>query len=286
MNESELILTELLRCPRDNLYLNKNLRLNRGQKNFLAGTLKRRLLGEPIQYILGKTEFMGLEFKVSGEVFIPRPETEVLVETVIKTVNSRQSLPARQAGIVHNILDIGTGSGCIAISLAKFLKDVKIYATDISKEALRLAKKNALLNNVEITFLKSDLFSELKLQAVGFDLIVSNPPYIPTDEISQLQSEIACEPRIALDGGRDGLSFYRRIIKDCQAYIERNGLLFLEIGFNQYTEIKKLFTPLEKTANRAEENSLTGFNTSGKFEIIELVKDYSGFERVIVAKYG
>ena len=102
MNESELILTELLRCPRDNLYLNKNLRLNRGQKNFLAGTLKRRLLGEPIQYILGKTEFMGLEFKVSGEVFIPRPETEVLVETVIKTVHSRQSLPARQAGIVHS----------------------------------------------------------------------------------------------------------------------------------------------------------------------------------------
>ena len=263
MNESELILTELLGCSRHDLYIDKNLGLNGKQSKLLIRTLKRRFLGEPIQYILGKTEFMGLEFRVSGEVFIPRADTEILVETALEIGNRLQA-----AGCRLKILDMGTGSGCIAISLAKLLPKAEIFAIDISGEALEIARQNASLHNVDITFLQSDLFSKLNVRTIDFDMIVSNPPYISTEEISQLQPEVAYEPLIALDGDRDGLSFYRSIIKDSQAYIKRGGFLALEMGFNQSQAISRLFT------------------ASGKFEVIEVIKDYNSIERVIVAKYG
>jgi len=243
------------------LYLNKERRLRPEESRSLANALRRRLRFEPIQYILGKVEFMGLEFRLTTDVFIPRPETEILVQTAIKIVHSQQS-------IVHSILDIGTGSGCIAISLAKFLKDVKIYATDISKQALEIAKQNALLNNVEITFLQSNLFSNHKLWTIDYGLVICNPPYIPTAEIKGLEPEIGYEPRIALDGGRDGLDFYRRIIQTMPAYFKRGSFLVLEMGFNQCSAIKGLF------------------NSVKEYQIIQIVKDYNSIDRVIVARYG
>jgi len=261
MTESELLFTHLLNCSRDKLYLNKLTKLSRIEVQFLANTLRRRFQGEPIQYILGKIEFMGLEFKLTPDVFIPRPETEILVETVINLVTPHASHVTRL-----NIMDIGTGSGNIAISLAKFLPFAKVTATDISEKALQIAKQNALSNNVEINFLKSNLFPSPETRDPRYEIIVSNPPYIPTAEIKNLEPELSFEPRIALDGGRDGLDFYRCIITEAPTYLERHGFLILEMGFNQCSPIKELF------------------KLSGKFQIIEVVKDYNNYERVIVAR--
>lgn len=262
MNEAELLFTEILNCNRLDLYLNKKLYLDKDNSTFISSALKRRIYGEPIQYILGKTEFMGLSFKVNKDVFIPRPDTEILVETVVKLASSvNWSVPEL------NILDLGTGSGCIAISLAKSLKNAKLTATDISKEALEIAKENALLNNVEINFLQSDLFNSYPLPLTPYHLIISNPPYIPTQELDNLQLEIKYEPRMALDGGEDGLDFYRWISKLVPAYFKVNGFLIMEMGFKQKDALKDI---LEK---------------SGDFKIIEIVKDYNNIDRVIVAQY-
>jgi release factor glutamine methyltransferase len=236
------------------------LRPDKDKSAWIASVLKRRVRGEPIQYILGKTEFMGLEFKLTKDVLIPRPETEILVETVIKIASG-----SRPQASGCKIMDIGTGSGNIAISLAKILKNCKIVAIDISQEAINVARGNALLNGVvdKISFINQDFFSP---QPFSFDFIVSNPPYIPTLEINTLQPEISYEPRIALDGGRDGLDFYRRIIAESPEYLKEGGYLIMEIGFGQKDRIKNIF---QKSEN---------------FEIIEVVRDYSSIERVIVAK--
>lgn len=269
MVESELLFTELLNYSRDRLYLNKDRILTRQETSFLANALRRRALGEPIQYILGKTDFMGLEFRLTPDVFIPRPETEILVETVIDLATSHKP----QATSFY-IMDIGTGSGNIAVSLAKFLKECQVVAIDISQEVIGVAKNNALLNGVvgKINFINHDFFN-LKFAACGlrlssFDFIVSNPPYIPSSKISNFDPELDYEPGIALDGGRDGLDFYRRIIQSVPAYLKEDGCLILEIGFKQSPAIKRLFKSIER------------------FKIIEVIKDYNNIDRVIVARYG
>jgi release factor glutamine methyltransferase len=259
MTESELLFTEIFNLDRLNLYLNKELPLDNTSSSFISSVLRRRIKGEPLQYILGKTEFMGLEFKVNKDVFIPRPETEILVETAIKSIKVSKYQSIR-------VLDIGTGSGNIAISLAKFVPQAEIFATDISEEALEVATENAKLNNVKINFIQSGLFDTYGLTPTTYNLIISNPPYIPISEIEKLQLEIKYEPRIALDGGEDGLDFYRKIIKDSVSHLEAGGFLILEIGFNQRMQIEKIF---QKSKN---------------FEIIEVVKDYSNIDRVIVAR--
>jgi release factor glutamine methyltransferase len=202
---------------------------------------------------------MGLEFLVTPDVFIPRPETEILVEKVIDLVHG-------SGFMVQSILDIGTGSGCIAVSLAKFLKDIKITATDISNKALEVAQQNAELNEVEINFLQSDLFSNHELRTKNYELIVTNPPYIRTQDIEALQPEIQYEPTVALDGGADGLCFYRRIIKESACYLKEDGFLIMEMGFNQKDAIENIF------------------KRSLNFKIIETVKDYNNIDRVVVAK--
>jgi release factor glutamine methyltransferase len=259
MTEAELLFTDILNCKRSSLYLDKDITLDKAQSCFVSGVLKRRIKGEPIQYILGKTEFMGLEFKVTPDVLIPRPETEVLVETVIEVAQSSE-LPA------HRILDVGTGSGCIAVSLAKFIKDTDITAIDFSMAALEIARQNALLNNVKVNFLHSDLFSSHDLGASSYELIVSNPPYIARAEIQTLQPEIKYEPRIALDGGSDGLDFYRRIINGAPAYLKQGGFLIMEIGFGQKDAVKNILKDCRY------------------FEIIDLLKDYNNIDRVVIAK--
>ncbi len=259
MNESELLFTELLDCDRLSLYFNRNVKLNKDKASVISSTLKRRLSGEPIQYILGKTEFMGLEFKLTPDVFIPRPETEILVEKTMNIVHSKEF-------IVHSILDIGTGSGCIAISLAKFLPNTKITAIDISENAINIAKQNALLNNVKINFLASNLFSNYELRTTNYELIISNPPYIPSDEINNLQPEVKYEPRIALDGGKDGLDFYRKIIAGAKDYLTEGGFLITEMGFNQKEKIENIFQKAKI------------------FQIIEIIKDYNNIDRVMVVR--
>lgn len=259
MNEAEVLFTEILNCNRDRLYLNKHLILNKGQSYTISEVLKRRMKGEPMQYILGKAHFYGLEFKVNKDVFIPRPETEILVESVLKLVSSIKPQISR-----INILDLGTGSGCIAVSLAKYLPNFDIIATDISVEALNIAKENARLHGANVHFIVSDLFNNIKPNT--FDLIVSNPPYVYTSEFQLLQPEVKYEPRVALDGGRDGLDFYRRIIAESPAYLKPGGLLIMEMGYQQTGEIEKIF------------------QKSDRFKIIDIIKDYNNIDRIIVAK--
>jgi release factor glutamine methyltransferase len=261
MNETELLFTQILNCNRQDLYLDRDKLLDKKNSELISGVLKKRAVGQPLQYILGKTEFMSLEFKVSPDVFIPRPETEILVETAIKVTKS-----PGQPVTKLNILDMGTGSGCIAISLAKLLPHIAVTATDISCAALEVARENAKLNDVSINFIQSNLFCAYDLRPTTYDLIISNPPYIPTSEIQKLQREVRFEPRIALDGGSDGLNFYRRIIKNSPAYLEDNGYLILEMGFTQRKAIEKIA------------------DTSRRFSIVRIVRDYNNIDRVIVLK--
>jgi release factor glutamine methyltransferase len=263
MNEAEILFSEIFNCDRLSLYLDKDLFVNKDKASRISSVLKRRIYGEPIQYILGKTEFMGFEFKLTKNVLIPRPETEIVVETAIKYSYNVPSAPC-----TVNILDIGTGSGCIAVSLAKNLNNVKITAIDISAEALEVARYNASWNNVidKIKFIKSDLFTNYEAINNKYEIIVSNPPYIKSGEIENLAPELAYEPRIALDGGGDGLDFYRKIIGPAAHYLVGGGFLILEIGYGQKEALEGIF------------------QKSLGFEIIEVVGDYNNINRAIVAR--
>ena len=166
------------------------------------------------------------------------------------------------------IVDVGTGSGCIAVSLAKFIANAEITATDISPVALEISRQNAILNKVSerIKFVCADLFKDYRLRIQDYDMIVSNPPYIPGAEIAGLQPEVRREPHVALDGGRDGLDFYRRIIARAPHYLRKGGLLIMEMGFQQREAIENIF------------------REPGIFEVTEVVKDYNNIDRVIVAR--
>jgi len=199
-------------------------------------------------YLLGKTKFYGLDLRVNRDVLVPRFETEVLVDEVLKHARDKQ------------ILDLCTGSGAIAISLSKN-SNAKVTAADISKEALTIARTNALLHNVEIEFIHSDMFTN----AVGkFDVIVSNPPYVRTTDIGIEDPQTLKEPRIALDGGTDGLNFYRVIAERAGEYLTSGGMLFLEIGYDQGDDVEELLR-------------------SHKWSNIEIIKDKGGRDRVVKA---
>lgn len=258
MNEAELLFCKLLGLNRYELYLKRSNLLPKDKCRFIAQVLRRRMQGEPLQYILGCAYFFGAEFKINRNAFIPRPETEILVETVLKLIDKMEYRPI-------NILEIGTGSGCIAISILKFTQDTYVIATDISHEALLIAKENALGHKVieRINFVNCDLFSALKGK---FDLIVSNPPYISSSDIERLQKEIQFEPRIALDGGQDGLAFYLKIIKHCSGLLKKGGFLVLELGFLQLEPLKNIL------------------GSYPEFNIMEIIKDYSQVERVVVIR--
>lgn len=210
---------------------------------------EKRLTGRPLWYIVGDTDFYDCKIKVDERVLIPRPETEILAESAVRTVEEGDK-----------VLDMCTGSGCIAIAIAKHCKDkhVSVTAADVSDAAIMLAKENANYNSVEINFVRSDLFSKVHGR---FNLIVCNPPYVKSGEIASLQKEVRdYEPRIALDGGDDGLDFYRRLAKDVTRYIARGGMLMLECGENQTEEVLKLFE---------------------KRDYAMVVKDYAGVDRFL-----
>ncbi len=256
MNEAELVLSQVLNCDRLSLYLNKDTVLDKDKAVIISNILKRRISGQPLQYILGRCEFMGLEFKTDQRALIPRPETEILVESATAELKAMVKASPK-------ILDLGTGSGCIAISIAKLLPRARVWAADISQEALQLAGQNARLNKVEVKFLRTDLFSGLKNKK--FDLIISNPPYISAGELSGLAKEISFEPKQALAAGIDGLDFYRSIISRSAAYLNNNGLLAFEVGVKQAKAVRAMLQ---------EKN----------FSDLKIIRDYNNIQRVVMAK--
>jgi len=263
MTEAELLFTELLQCERAELYLDRARKLDIRQSKLVADALRRRIDGEPLQYILGKAWFMGLELRVNDSVLIPRPETEILVETCIRYAggNGTPGTPLRVFPI--EVLELGTGSGCIAVTLAKSLPGSRVTAVDISWDALVCAAENARMNDAEVELKHSDLFSALGQRK--FDIIVSNPPYVRSGDIDGLEPELKREPRMALDGGKDGLDFYRRIAVRAAGFLKKGGLLLLETGYDQAASVRGL---LEESED---------------FVIRETVRDYAGIERVVVA---
>ena len=227
----------ILNKPRQYIIVNdmEEIEKNKEKEYFL--NIKKLRQGYPIEHITHQKEFMKLNFFVDEHVLIPRQDTEILVEETIKIA---QKINAKK------ILDLCTGSGAIAVSLAKYLPHTEITAIDISNDALKIAKKNARNNEVEdrITFINSDMFTNLSNEK--FDIIISNPPYIKKSIIEQLDKEVKKEPYIALDGGEDGLYFYRKIIKEAYEYLKYRGFLCLEIGFDQKIDVIELIENEEK----------------------------------------
>lgn len=224
--KSRLLMEYLLDKNSQYIIVNDMKELNEEDEKKYFEYINKLVEGYPIEYITNKKEFMKMNFYVNENVLIPRQDTEILVEEVIeiaKRINAKQ------------ILDLCTGSGAIAVSLAKYLPETDIYAIDISSEALEVAQKNANINNVKVNFINSDIFENLKEKE--FDIIVSNPPYIKTEVCESLNKEVKKEPLIALDGGNDGLHFYKKIIEQCDKYLKKDGFLCLEIGYDQKDEV-------------------------------------------------
>ena len=222
-------------------------------KKFLK-CIKMRSKHMPIDYIIGIKEFMGLTFKVNKNVLVPREDTEVLVSesiNALKNLNNdtNNNKENKNNDEIYNVIDMCTGSGCIALTVATKLKKTKVYSVDLSKKALKVARYNSKLNNVSnVTFVHSDLFNKFfkgnlkKKLENNVDLIISNPPYIKSDIVKELEREVRdYEPTMALDGGEDGLIFYKRIINDAKTFLKDNGILAFEIDYTYYEIIKKLF---------------------------------------------
>ena len=229
----ETLLQKALGVDRLYILLNLDNDLSEDEEKTFNKFIEERLNNRPIAYIVGNREFMGLDFYVQEGVLIPRPDTEVLVEEVIEIAKDKGQI---------EILDIGAGSGAITVSLAKYLENAKLTSVDISEIALEIAKKNAISNNVEdrINFVKSDLFSSLNKNQ-KFDIIVSNPPYIKREVIDTLDKQVKdFEPYNALEGGIDGLDFYRAITTQAKDYLKEGGVLAYEVGHDQSEDVSKL----------------------------------------------
>jgi release factor glutamine methyltransferase len=258
--QTELLLAHLLKLPRMKLYLNFDRVLTATETDSLRELVKRRGLREPLQHITGTTSFCGYEIAVNRQVLIPRPETELLAEAGWKFLaEAKLEQPAA--------LDLCTGSGCIAIALAAKCPAAKVVATDISPEALGLARENAARNAVveRIEFRLGDGFAALAPGQM-FDLIVSNPPYIASEEIATLEPEVRdFDPRLALDGGTDGLDFYRRVAREAKPFLKAGGRTMVEFGDGQADDLKRLF--------------------AGENWIVEAVQeDYSQRARILIAR--
>jgi release factor glutamine methyltransferase len=234
----ELMLCQLLNIERMQIYTQFDRPLLKSELTSLREMVLRRTNREPLQYILGSTNFFGIKIKVNKSVIIPRPETEFLVELVLKSASEYNNL---------SILDIGTGSGCIAITLAANLINPKITAIDISSEALDIAMFNANENNIRnINFQKCDILNEIPAFA-PFDFIISNPPYISLSEFQELEPEVRCyEPEISLTDNYDGLTFYRHFAKIFNKLLKPDGKFFLEFGWGQESLIKEIFSKENK----------------------------------------
>ena len=258
-NKARMLLEATLKKSKEYLIIYDNKEITPKERDLYVKNVKKHILGEPIQYITGKQEFMKLNFLVTKDVLIPRQDTEILVEEAIKIAKNIEN---------PMILDLCTGSGAIAVSLAKNIENARIFATDVSSKALEIAKKNAKLNGVKnnIEFIESNLFKKIK--KLKFDIIVSNPPYIETDEIKKLPKDVQNEPIGALDGGKDGLMFYRSIAKEAPNFLNSQGYLCFEIGYNQKQKVKQILEEEKKYVN------------------IYSKKDLCENDRVVVAQVG
>ncbi|RMF59777.1 MAG: peptide chain release factor N(5)-glutamine methyltransferase [Calditrichaeota bacterium] len=231
---AELLLAEVLGCRRIELYLQFERILTMEERDRFREMVRRRAKHEPVQYILGHTEFMGLPIRVTPAVLIPRPETEVLTDSVIEFARTLSHPPT--------ILDVGTGSGCIAIALAKLLPEAQVWAMDRSSDAIALARENATLNGVEVQFVEGDFFEKYTQLQHHFNIIVSNPPYIAGKDWETVPEEVKrYEPRLALDGGEDGLRFYHHLAEVVQEILDQHGRIFLEVGFDQARKVVSIF---------------------------------------------
>ena len=262
---AELLLAHSLILNREELYVRLHRELKEGEKGALERLIRRRVSGEPLQYILGHQEFWSINFKVDPRVLIPRPETELLVEQSLSILSEKtfEQNPS--------VLEIGTGSGAIAVALAKEVKNIFVVATDISRDALVLAKENAKSAGVQdqIQFVNGDLLDPFhsSKEREGFDLILSNPPYIIRSEIGCLAKEVRdYEPVIALDGGEDGLEFYRRLISQAPSSLQGRGWLLMEVGQGQAEMVAK---------------QIQG---SGTFLESHILPDLAGIGRVVKAQ--
>lgn len=272
-NEVFLVLEKVLGKTKEQIIISLDDELNENISDIILNCFDALKDGYPVQYITGKQEFMGMTFKVNEDVLIPQPDTEVVVEKAIETINiydfendNDKDLHVFNSTVdsdqkVIRVLDLCTGSGAIAVSIAKkFVNNINFHvdvtASDISLKALEVARENAINNNVNIKLIESNMFQEIDDE---YDIIVSNPPYIRTDVIETLDKNVQCEPHIALDGGEDGLMFYRTIKANLDR-LKTNGYLVLEIGYDQAEDIKKLFSNAK------------------------IYKDYGGNDRVAVIK--
>ena len=260
--ETRLILAQLLGVDRSYLYAHGDLEVPDYIKDKFIMIIDRRRAGEPLQYILGTQEFMGIELKVDKGVLIPRGDTELLVEWIISYIDEKLD------GRPYRMLDIGIGSGAIALAVAYHRPDGQIIGVDISREALKIAEENRKRIQLDnVSFMESDLFSSLEKEyLVSFDIIVSNPPYIPEREIGSLQIEVRLhEPRLALSGGEDGLDYYRKITAEAGKYLAKDGILIYEIGAGQGADVADIM------------------KTNG-FKEITVIKDLEDRDRIVAGR--
>ena len=252
--DAEILLSHTLGLSRLELYTNFDKPMSPEERETFRNLLKRRREREPMAYILGHKEFYSIDFEVTPGVLVPRPETELLVDRVIKETGKDGEA---------TIVDIGTGSGCIAVAIAKNSAN-KVYASDVSKEALAIAQKNAQNNEASILFAQGSLLAPFE-PGLLFDGIVSNPPYIETETLAELAPELSFEPKGALDGGRDGLDVIRSLVDEAKSRLVSGGFLLFEIGYNQGEKAKELLS-------------------SEGYEQIEIIKDLAGHDRALFAR--
>jgi release factor glutamine methyltransferase len=260
--DGALLLAEALGTCRTALVIRDNEVVPAPDVRRFDALLRRRLEGECVAYILGRREFRGLDFAVTPDVLVPRPDTETLVETALEYIDALQRAPEGRKGIA--VLDLCTGSGAVAIALGHEKENLDLAASDVSPQALALAGANAerLLPQGSIRFIQSDLFENISGR---FDLIVSNPPYVPSDEIDRLAPELQKEPRLALDGGKDGLALVRSIIAGAGEHLVSGGVLLLE-------------------ADQRQMQSIAGILDAKGFENIKFYRDLAGKQRCCAAR--
>ncbi len=262
--KSEILLQYILNMDKTELIINSKKEVQHDLEQRYISYLDKIIEGKPIQYITHKQEFMGLYYYVDENVLIPQPDTEILVEKTIRIVTANNKLLSQNI----KILDLCTGSGAIAVSLENYLQNkcnIEIYASDISEKAIDVAKRNAKENNAKVKFIISDMFQNIEEN--NFDIIVSNPPYIEKATITTLSKEVQNEPHLALDGGIDGLDFYRIIAKEGYKHLKSGGYILVEIGYNQKESVSNIFKEYVD-----------------KYIEIKCVKDLNGQDRVIEVK--
>lgn len=257
--DAEILLLHVLECSKIDRILKARDQVQEEKQQKYENFIAKRATGIPTQHLTKEQEFMGLSFEVNGHVLIPRQDTETLVEKVLEIAKKRP---------IRRILEVGVGSGCISISLAHYLQQVSIVGIDISEKALEVARRNAFNNGVSesIEWVLSDVFSDFVCKEESFDILISNPPYIATDVCQGLMEEVRLhDPMNALDGGSDGLDFYRKITKQGKKYITHGGMLVYEIGYDQGEIVPQIM----------RENG---------FENVAVYKDLVGHDRVVLGE--